>query len=88
MAAINDPSIDQIVRQQRRLSGLSQAELAKLAGVGKTVVFDLEHGKRSIQLDTLLKILSVLNIKIAFNLPPIHVSHMELQKSQKPKTPM
>jgi DNA-binding XRE family transcriptional regulator len=42
-----------IVRQHRRLSGLSQAELAKLAGVGKTVVFDIEHGKESVQFDTL-----------------------------------
>ena len=51
------------------MSGLSQAELAKLAGVGKTVIFDLEHGKRSIRFDTLTKILSVLNIRISFESP-------------------
>ena len=42
-----------IVRHHRRLSGLSQTQLAKLAGVGKTVVFDIEHGKESVQFDTL-----------------------------------
>ncbi len=53
-----------IVRFHRKRSGLSQSELARLAGVGKTVVFDLEHSKPSIQLDTLVKILNVLNISL------------------------
>ena len=51
------------------MAGLSQAGLAKLAGVGKTVVFDLEHGKLSIRYDTLTKILAVLNISIRFESP-------------------
>ena len=51
------------------MSGLSQAGLAKLAGVGKTAVFDLEHGKQSIRYDTLTKILSVLNITVRFDSP-------------------
>lgn len=61
--------LSEIVIAHRRLSGLSQAGLAKLAGVGKTVVFDLEHGKLSIRYDTLAKILAVLNITIAFDSP-------------------
>ncbi len=64
-------SLLEIVKEHRRLSGLSQTELAKLAGVGKTVVFDLEHGKLSIRYDTLTKILAVLNIQIGFNSPLI-----------------
>ena len=51
------------------MTGLSQAELAKFAGVGKTVVFDLEHGKLSTRYDTLMKILAVLNISISFDSP-------------------
>jgi HTH-type transcriptional regulator/antitoxin HipB len=62
-------TLSEIVRAHRRRSGLSRAELAKLAGVGKTVVFDLEHGKQSIRYDTLSKILSVLNITITFQSP-------------------
>ena len=62
-------SLSKLVKKHRRSSGLSQAELAKLAGVGKTVVFDLEHGKQSIRYDTLTKILSVLNISIRFDSP-------------------
>lgn len=63
--------IGELVRSHRKSAGLSQAELAKLAGVGKTVVFDIEAGKRSIRFDTLEKILAVLNIKIDFVSPLI-----------------
>lgn len=54
----------EIVRKHRKAAGLSQIQLAEMAGVGKTVIFDLEKGKETIQLDTLRKILSVLNIKV------------------------
>ncbi|HUI07163.1 MAG TPA: helix-turn-helix domain-containing protein [Verrucomicrobiae bacterium] len=58
-----------IVKEHRKLSGLTQAQVAKLAGVGKTVVYDIEHGKESIQYDTLTKILRVLNVSISFQSP-------------------
>lgn len=62
-------NLAQMVRYFRKQSGLSQKELALLAGVGKTAVFDIEKGKESIQLNTLLKILDVLNIQIKFATP-------------------
>jgi y4mF family transcriptional regulator len=65
---MND-DLKNIVRHHRRLSGLSQAELAKLAGVGKTVVFDIEHGKESVQFDTLKKVLAALNVKLTLQSP-------------------
>ena len=61
--------IAQVVRHCRKQSGLSQAELAKLAGTGKTVVFDIEHGKETVQLNSLLKILEVLNIRMRLETP-------------------
>jgi y4mF family transcriptional regulator len=61
--------LQNIVRQHRQSSGLSQSELAKIAGVGKTVIFDIEHGKQSVQLDTLKKVLAVLNIQIILHSP-------------------
>jgi len=57
------------VRDHRKLSGLSQTELAKLAGVGKTVVFDIEHGKESVRFDTLKKVLVALNITFVLQSP-------------------
>jgi y4mF family transcriptional regulator len=67
-AAMKDELKD-IVRQHRRVSGLSQSALAKLAGVGKTVVFDIEHGKESVQFDTLKKVLAALNIQVVLQSP-------------------
>ena len=62
-------NIKNIIRYHRKKAGLTQNELAKLAGIGKTVVFDIEDGKLSIKLTTLLKILHVLNISIDFRSP-------------------
>lgn len=50
------------VKFHRKKSGLSQIELANLAGVGKTAVFDIEHAKPTVQLDTFLKVCHALNI--------------------------
>lgn len=61
--------LGKIIRFHRKKSRLTQQELANLAGVGKTVVFDIEKGKRSIQMDTLMKILNVLNIRLQFESP-------------------
>lgn len=61
--------LKQFIREYRLKSGLSQTELAKLAGVGKSTVFDLEQGKESIQLDTLTKILDVLNMTMTVRGP-------------------
>lgn len=38
--------------------------LANLAGVGKTMVFDLEKGKKTVKLETLLKVLDALEIRL------------------------
>ena len=54
----------ELIRKHRKAAGLSQLQLAEMAGVGKTAVFDLEKGKETVQLDTLRKILTVLNIKV------------------------
>lgn len=57
------------IRYYRKQSGLSQQKLAQLAGVGKTVIYDIEKGKQSVRLSTLLKVLDVLNIQIKFEMP-------------------
>ncbi len=62
-------SLAECVLYHRKKSGLTQTELAKFAGVGKTVIYDIEHGKISIQLNTLIKILNVLNITLEFQSP-------------------
>lgn len=61
--------IGQIIRSHRQASGLSREACARLAGVGKTVIFDIEHGKASVQLNTLLKVLHVVNIRLRLESP-------------------
>lgn len=61
-----------IVRKHRKSAGLSQLQLAEMAGVGKTVVYDIEKGKQTIKLNTLRKILYVLNIKVELTSPIMH----------------
>ncbi len=62
-------SIAEIILFHRKLAGLSRLELAEIADVGKTVIFEVEHGKASVRFDTLRKILSVLNITIYLDSP-------------------
>jgi y4mF family transcriptional regulator len=59
----------EVIKMHRKAAKLSRVHLAELAGVGKTVIYDIEKGKESVQLDTLRKILKVLNIKIVLTSP-------------------
>ena len=61
-STINDIAI--AVKNMRKIAGLSQYNLAQLAGVGKTSVFDIEQSKQTVQLKTILKVCKVLNIHI------------------------
>lgn len=65
-------TLAELVRELRKQSGLSQEALAQHAGVGKTVIYDIEHAKPSIRLNTLLKVLHVLNIKVRLESPLTH----------------
>ena len=72
--------IGKMVRFHRKKAALTQSSLAKLAGIGKTAVFDLEKGNPEMQLSTLLSILHVLNIKIEFMGPIMHLFKKELDE--------
>lgn len=69
MTAITD--YPTLIHQHRKKSGLTQKQLADLAGVGKTAVFDLEKGKETVQLNTFLKVLHALNISVQLSSPLI-----------------
>lgn len=66
---MNTSQLGELILFHRKRAGLSREACALLAGVGKTAVYDLEHGKETIRLDTLLKILKVLNIDLQFSSP-------------------
>jgi HTH-type transcriptional regulator/antitoxin HipB len=62
-------SLAGIVTYHRKKNKLTRIELAKQAGVGKTILFDIEHGKKTIRIDTLVKILNALDIKVELTGP-------------------
>jgi HTH-type transcriptional regulator/antitoxin HipB len=66
---IQPQELADVIKMHRKAAKLSRAQLAEMAGVGKTVIYDIEKGKETIQLDTLRKILKVLNIKLELTSP-------------------
>jgi len=73
--------IGKLIIFHRKKSKLTQKQLADLAGVGKTVVFDIERGKETVQLNSLLKVLSVLNIKLEMKSSLMHLMEKENEES-------
>jgi len=61
--------ITDIIKYHRKKAGLSQKALADFAGIGKTVIFDLEKGKETVQFRSIIKVLNALNIKISLESP-------------------
>lgn len=60
----------QLLRQARARAGLSQAELARRAGVGQSVISDYERGRREPALDTLERLVSATGHELVLALQP------------------
>jgi len=61
--------LHKVILYHRKQAGLSREQLAELAGVGKTVIYDLEKGKQTVKWSTIMRILQALNIEIKFQSP-------------------
>jgi len=72
--------IGEIIKFHRKQAGISQKELADLAGIGKTAVFNLEMGNSNFRIETLLNIMEILNIKINFTSPLMEVWRNQYEK--------
>jgi HTH-type transcriptional regulator/antitoxin HipB len=66
---MGDFDLGALLKEHRKKAGLTQLELANLAGVGKTTIFDIEKNKETVRLNNLLAVLRVLNIKVEFKSP-------------------
>jgi len=56
-------------KRRRRALGISQEELAGLAGVSARFVHTLEHGKPTVRLDKVLAVLDVLGLEFTIEAP-------------------
>ncbi len=79
--AVNN-ELSKIILYHRKQAKLSRDDLAELAGVGKTVIYDLEKGKKTVKWSTILSILQALNINIKFQSPLME----EYEKSKRKNT--
>ncbi len=61
--------VGRVVHFHRNQAKLSRIELADIAGVGKTVVYDIEKGKETVRINTFFKIFAALNITISLDGP-------------------
>ena len=66
---MSDFNLGNFIKEHRKQAGQTQLELANLAAVGKTSVFDIEKNKETVQWNTILAILKVLNIQVKFISP-------------------
>lgn len=57
-----------VARDLRKRAHLSQEKLAELSGLSRTAIQNFEAGKETCQIDTVFKVLKVLNARL-------HLSH-------------
>ena len=62
--------LGKIVERVRKRQGATQVQLAQMSNVGVRFVRDLEDGKPTVQMDKVMKVLSVLGIALSYDCPP------------------
>lgn len=67
--SVSSVELGERVKSAREERGLSQKQLADLAGIGKTAMFDLEHGNPGVRFNTLLAVLDVLGLSLQLATP-------------------
>lgn len=65
----------ELIKAERKRTGLTQADLAARAGVGLRFVRDLEQGKASLRLDTLNQVLRLFGYAAG----PVRLEHDHAQ---------
>ena len=54
--------IGELVRAARRKQGISQEQLAGVAGTGVRLISDLENGKSTVQIEKVIKVIEALGL--------------------------
>jgi y4mF family transcriptional regulator len=69
--------IGRLIRDARHAQNLPQEELALAAGVSTRTISSIERGALGVQLNTLLRILSVLGMTLEVRPTPAHRTTLE-----------
>ncbi|MFC7624408.1 helix-turn-helix domain-containing protein [Microlunatus sp. GCM10028923] len=67
-------ALGSVLRQARRLNGLSQRELARRLGTSQRYIWELEAGKHSIFVDRLFALLGLTGTSLIAILDPEHAA--------------
>lgn len=67
----NTQQLGQALRAARKHLGLTQSQLALAAGVGVRFIVDLEAGKSTLRLETVLRVIDALGGEINLNGLPV-----------------
>lgn len=70
------------IRQARRTTGMSQAELAAAAGVGRPWLSSVERGKRTAEIGLILQVVDALGLAVTLTerVPPSSTGPVDLDK--------
>ena len=60
----NSKALGGLIRQERKNQGLTQEQLAALAGVGVRFVRELEHGKESCRIGLAFQVMTTLGLSL------------------------
>jgi y4mF family transcriptional regulator len=61
---INTAKLGELVREVRKEQGLTQLDLAGLAGLSNRFIIDLERGKETLQMQKALDVLALLGVEL------------------------
>ena len=60
----NVDELGKLIRESRKSQGLTQNDLALVAGVSVRLIVELENGKRGVNIEVVIKLCSLLGLKI------------------------
>lgn len=79
--------LGRLVRRARRTVGLTQIELAGMAGLGERFIVDLERGKATCEIGKVLEVMKLLKLRMVVE-PPAEIPTADLEKDlPRPKRP-
>lgn len=64
MKVFSSMDIASFARQKRKQLGLTQVQLAELAGTGNRFISDLENGKQTMEIEKVITVLAILGVDL------------------------
>ena len=66
---MNSIELGRIVRYHRKRAGLSRKELSALSNVSQSVIYEIERGKTTVKMNSVMKLLHALNLNLDISGP-------------------